>query len=60
MGLYQSVNSLGRVVGPALGGLFFAAQTMGMHGPSAPFVAACAMLVPAMLLLAYVATRHPV
>ncbi len=60
MGLYQSVNSLGRVVGPALGGFFFAAQTMGMHGPSAPFVAACAMLVPAMLLLAYVATRHPV
>ncbi len=60
MGLYQSVNSLGRVIGPSLGGFFFAAHRAGMHGPVAPFVAACAMLVPAMLLLlGYVAPRHP-
>jgi multidrug resistance protein len=60
MGLYQSVNSLGRVIGPTLGGFFFATQSAGMHGPVAPFVAACGMLVPAVLLLSYVASRHPV
>jgi MFS transporter, DHA1 family, tetracycline resistance protein len=60
MGLYQSVNSLGRVIGPALGGFFFATEAAGMHGPVAPFVAACVMLVPAMVLLSFVAARHPV
>lgn len=60
MGLYQSINSLGRVIGPSLGGFFFAAHHAGLHGPVAPFLAACALLVPAMLLLlAYVAPRHP-
>ena len=60
MGLYQSINSLGRVIGPALGGFFFAAHHAGMHGPAVPFMAASAMLAPAMLLLlGYVAPRPP-
>jgi DHA1 family tetracycline resistance protein-like MFS transporter len=60
MGLYQSINSLGRVFGPSLGGFFFATHHAGLHGPVAPFVAACIMLAPAMLLLlGYVAPRHP-
>jgi len=44
LGLYQSMNSLGRVVGPSMGGFFFAISASGLQGPTVPFAISAGLL----------------
>lgn len=44
LGLYQSMNSLGRVVGPTMGGFFFAVSASGLQGPTVPFAISAGLL----------------
>lgn len=48
MGAYQSATSLSRIVGPSFSGVVFASL-----GAVAPFIVAAALVVPAMILLAF-------
>jgi len=60
LGLYQSMNSLGRVVGPSMGGFFFAVTASGLQGPTVPFAISAGLLSIAffMAFILYNTHRH--